>query len=66
LFPITASPPCAQRDSLQEQPGNEDVLLLGEHLIFWMKDTGPATPFAAVIFLAGVHVPVSLVHLNLH
>ncbi len=55
----TADP--AQRESLQEQPFNEGALLLGDHLVFWIKDKGPATPFTAVILLAGVNVPVSLV-----
>jgi len=37
------------------------ALFLGDHRILWSKNKGPATHFAAVILLACVYVPVSLV-----
>jgi len=49
-----------QRDTFPEPPLNEAALLLRPHVIFWMQDKGPATPLAAVILFAGMHMAVSL------
>jgi hypothetical protein len=36
------------------------MLLRSDQVIFWIKDTGPATPMAAVVLLARVNVAISL------
>ena len=51
----------AQRASLQAQPCKAGAVLRGAPRVFWLTDTGPATPFAAVIWLAGVPVPLALI-----
>src|SRR5262245_46829558 len=51
----------AQRDSFQQQSFNQRTLLLGNQMIFWIADKGPATHFAAVILFAGMNVTISFI-----